>query len=309
MKELTYPIRAVSKLTGISIDTLRAWEKRYNAVIPLREGRERVYKETDVQRLYLLKNAIDNGYSIGRVANLTNQEIEELINTSKKQEDSIVETNPLEPLNRKTNFEPLLTTIKQFDYVAAERELNRLTAMISVREIVHQVIVPLMQRVGEDWHKGKLSIAQEHMISALLRNFLGILIRIYIRDNSKISVLFATLSGERHEFGLLLAAILTAYSGLKVIYLGSDLPVDEVIQVAKETQIQTLVLGLTNANNLELTVKELNYISHELPSKIEIWVGGAKTKELTREIKKTRALFFDDLYVFEQHLLRLGGQL
>ena len=66
-----YPIRAVSKLTGIGIDTLRAWERRHGAVTPLRDGRGRMYTNDDIARLRLLRSAVEEGHSIGRLAELS----------------------------------------------------------------------------------------------------------------------------------------------------------------------------------------------------------------------------------------------
>src|SRR5687768_17516974 len=70
-----YPIRAVSKLTGIGIDTLRAWERRYGAVTPTRDDRGRMYTEADVTRLRLLHGAVERGHSIGRLAGLSNDQL------------------------------------------------------------------------------------------------------------------------------------------------------------------------------------------------------------------------------------------
>ena len=74
----TYPIRAVSKMTGIGIDTLRAWERRYGAVKPLRDDRGRMYTEADVARLRLLSGAVEQGHSIGRLAGLSNDQLRDL---------------------------------------------------------------------------------------------------------------------------------------------------------------------------------------------------------------------------------------
>jgi DNA-binding transcriptional MerR regulator len=68
---MLYPIRAVAKLTGLSIDTLRAWERRYAAVEPQRDDRGRLYSETDVRRLHLLRAAVERGHAIGRLATLS----------------------------------------------------------------------------------------------------------------------------------------------------------------------------------------------------------------------------------------------
>ena len=73
-----YPIRAAAKLTGISLDTLRAWERRYKAVTPARTKRGRLYDESAIRRLLLLKGAVERGRSIGQVASLPDAELEEL---------------------------------------------------------------------------------------------------------------------------------------------------------------------------------------------------------------------------------------
>ena len=78
-----YPIRAVSKLTGIAIDTLRAWERRHGAVTPIRDDRGRMYTDADVARLRLLKGAVEHGHSIGRLAGLGDEELRQLADTAR----------------------------------------------------------------------------------------------------------------------------------------------------------------------------------------------------------------------------------
>ena len=75
----SYPIRAVSRLTGIGIDTLRAWERRHSAVTPIRDDRGRMYTDADIARLRLLRGAVEQGHSIGRLAGLTDAELRHLL--------------------------------------------------------------------------------------------------------------------------------------------------------------------------------------------------------------------------------------
>src|SRR3982750_880947 len=77
-----YPIRAVSRLTGIAIDTLRAWERRHQAVTPVRDDRGRMYTDADIARLRLLRGAVERGHSIGRLAGLTDAELRALADTA-----------------------------------------------------------------------------------------------------------------------------------------------------------------------------------------------------------------------------------
>ena len=81
MPEAQYPIRAVSKLTGISIDTLRAWERRYAAVVPERSERGRQYSQEQIQRLVLLHSLVERGHAIGQIASLPKQALRDLLET------------------------------------------------------------------------------------------------------------------------------------------------------------------------------------------------------------------------------------
>jgi methanogenic corrinoid protein MtbC1 len=308
MKELNYPIRAVAKLTGLSIDTLRAWERRYEAVKPHRDDRGRLYTEADVQRLHLLRAAVERGHAIGRLAALTDRQLRELLSHSSAVPALAESAASVRTVPRRLDLQPALRAIERFDYAAAERELNRLAILLSPRELIHQVVLPLMQRVGEDWHRGQLSIAQEHMVSALLRNLLGALVRLYSQADPPARLLFATPSGEQHEFGILSAAMLAAGGGLGIIYLGPNLPAHEIIEAAKKSSVQAIALGVMGAEGMKEVVKNVQQIIEELPLRTELWIGGPKADSLTREIKDRRTLFLADFDSLEPHLARLGAR-
>jgi DNA-binding transcriptional MerR regulator/methylmalonyl-CoA mutase cobalamin-binding subunit len=308
MKTLLYPIRAVSKLTGISIDTLRAWERRYQVVTPQRDERGRLYTEADVERLRLLSAAVERGHAIGRVAALGDEELQALMASPVPAADS-AETIKSVRLDQ-PSFAPrsVMAAIARLDYAEAERELALLAAVLGPRELVYRVALPLMQEVGEAWHDGKLSIAQEHMTSALLRNLVGALVPLCRRSSPASKLLFATPSGERHEFGILLAAMLAAGGGLGVVYLGADLPAAEIVVAAQKTAPQAVALGLIGANGAGMALKELQEVAQKLPAQIELWVGGPQGEALIKEVRKTRALLIEDFSMLEQHLVRLGAR-
>ena len=77
-----YPIRAVARMTGLSVDTLRAWERRYEAVVPTRDDRGRIYSDADVDRLRQLAVLVDRGHAIGAVANLPAGELQRLMGSA-----------------------------------------------------------------------------------------------------------------------------------------------------------------------------------------------------------------------------------
>ena len=312
MKTLLYPIRAVSKQTGISIDTLRAWEKRYQVVTPLRDERGRLYTEADLHRLRLLNAAVEKGHAIGRLATLSNEDLQNLIisSTASTNFAHLAGSGITEEASTGEHTAPpsVMAAIERLDYAEGERELSLLAAVLPPRDLIHSVALPLMRQVGEDWHNGRLSIAQEHMTSALLRNLLGALIPLYRRVSPAAKVLFATPGGEQHEFGVLVSAMLAAGGGLGIVYLGADLPADEIVIAAQKSAPQAVVLGFVGANGARTGLKEIQKVARNLSGQIELWVGGTQKPELVSELRKTRALLIEDFRILEEHLLRLGAQ-
>jgi DNA-binding transcriptional MerR regulator len=307
-QQLNYPIRAVSKLTGLSIDTLRAWEKRYQAVVPLRDERGRMYTESDLERLNLLRAAVDKGHAIGRVAALTNQQLRELLELTPIAPASELISVPMRKSQRHLDLDPFLEAVERYDYLWIDKELGRLAVLLPARELMYQVVLPLMRRVGIEWHQGKLSIAQEHMVSSLLCKLLGSLMRLHLNSNPPARLLFATPSGEQHEFGILSSAMLATGGGLGILYLGCDLPAEEVIEVARRSEIKAVVLGVVGTGGINHAINSVSFLARHLPLQLELWIGGTTSEELIHAIKQTRAQWIPDFETYETHLKRLGAR-
>jgi len=198
--------------------------------------------------------------------------------------------------------------ISRFSGSEIEAELNRMAALFPARNLIHRVIVPLMTELGERWYRGDLRVAQEHMVSAALRNLVGSLVRLFARTQPKTSLLFATPKGEMHEFGILCAAMLAGAGGLGVAYLGVNLPSAEIIDAARKTGAEVVVLSVKAAVSGKASMKELHRISEGLPASTELWVGGVHSPHIVKEITTTRARYLRDLTILEQELARLGAR-
>jgi MerR family transcriptional regulator, light-induced transcriptional regulator len=307
MGTLQYPIRAVAKMTGLSIEVLRSWERRYQVVTPERNNRGRIYSESDVERLRLLRTVVESGQAIGQIAELSNQELKTLVThvpAGDRFETAVVNDAP----SAQTEWAPLLRAIQSYDHIAVDRELGRLALLLNPIELIRRVALPIMNRVGEDWTKGKLSIAQEHLISAALRNLLGSLMRMYARTETPAKLLFATPSGELHELGIMAAAMLTAAGGLGYLYLGADVPASEIVAAVRQNSPQAVVLGIMGAEDMAHSVRELQQMAEQLPPAIELWVGGRGSAQLSEAIAATRAVWIPDFDVLAQRLRKLGAR-
>jgi DNA-binding transcriptional MerR regulator/methylmalonyl-CoA mutase cobalamin-binding subunit len=297
-----YPIRAVSKLTGISIDTLRAWERRHGVVSPIRDDRGRLYTDADVDRLRLLHRALALGHSIGRLAPLTNEELHGLTGDA----GASAVPAPGQTRGNTVDAAALAAALQSYDASAIDRELSRLAAVLRPLDLLEDALMPTLAQAGDQWHRHRGNIAQEHLMSSTMRNILGSFLRVYARPNAPARLLFATPAGERHEIGTLGAALLAASSGLDVAYLGPDLPADDLVGSVKPAGARALVLGLTKGSAAAATERELRTVVRELPSDVELWAGGRAAARYA-SIIKPRGRIFGDYAAYQQELARLGG--
>ena len=249
-----YPIGAVARLTGLSADTLRAWERR-TRWSRLRDDRGRVYSGTDVKRLQLLAAAVDRGHAIGRVAALSDAELEAVI-----AEPAGTAREWRRRCRRTWTFTTLLTALRAFD-----RPLWSASSVVcrwpSTRE---NSFTACSSASSSTWatsgNAERLNIAQEHLLSGAVRNLLGAMVRSYSKEDVPRRLLFATPSGERHEFGILAAAMLAAAGGLGVTYIGADVPARLIVDSAARSGVEVVVLGLIYTDATHELRREIDYV-------------------------------------------------
>src|SRR5678815_1253578 len=142
-KRMDYPIRAVSKLTGLSVDTLRAWERRYAAVKPGRKDHARLYSEADVARLTLLRDAVRRGHAISQLVPLNNEQLRELtvlpLASGGQTQPSGAGAISLQP-----DLQSILAAVERFGFAEIDKALSRLATLAPARDLLHQALIPLM---------------------------------------------------------------------------------------------------------------------------------------------------------------------
>lgn len=301
-----YPIRAVARLTGLSVDTLRAWERRYGAVAPQRGDRGRVYTEDDVQRLMRLRQAVDRGHSIGLVAGMSDEGLEEILSSAIGGSPEIAPPTTLHAEAVPVQAEPVLDAIARFDFTRADRELSRLAALLPTRALVYEIILPLMRVVGERWHRGEFTVSQEHMASAITRNLLGSVMRLHQPDVDSGRILITAPGGEIHEFGILAAAILAASMRLEVTYLGPNLPGREIVDAASRAGSDVVLIGVSNPEPSQEVVDEIHLVARGLPSSTSLWVGGAAPERVLVGVTRRNIVALPDFDTLEDRLRELS---
>ena len=264
-----HPIRAVARMTGLSIDTLRAWERRYRAVTPLRDERGRVYTTAQVARLRRLATLVSTGHAIGRIAHFPDSALKKL------QPEPPVSA---ESASRQSGVDlsALLHAVKQYDLRAIESLLSRYAVVLPPSELIFAAILPALRLVGDHWKHGVVRPAQEHLVSAVIRSVLGGLLRAMPRRPHAKTIVLATLAGERHELGLLSAAVLAAAAGADVIYLGPDLPAGDIVHAAAHSGARVVLVSATARGAIDRG--EWRAL-RRLPRTIDLWAGGPGAPE------------------------------
>lgn len=250
-------------MTGLSAERLRAWEARHAVVRPLRTpGGSRRYRNADIDRLRLLRDAVEAGHRIGDLARLDEPALRACI--------AAPICLPGQPRSFDEFWGPLsrLETVRVQDLLAARQ--GELGSLVFAKDFS----LPFLHEVGRRWSVGELSIAAEHLASNLLTSMLGAALLAHRSERPGPAIVFATPSGEPHVLGLCVAALTAASGGADPIYLGAEVPEEDLVQSAERARASVLALGLVTLPT-DVAEATLRRLRRRLNARIEIWTGGS----------------------------------
>lgn len=268
-----HPISVVVRRTGLSQDILRAWEKRYEAVIPRRTptGR-RLYTEDDVSRLRLLKQLVDGGRRISDVAALGLDTLREL--AAEDASETVVGPRLVPRQAVGGYLATCIEAVDRLDRRGLEEALDTALVALSRPRLRSDVLVPLIMALGDRWQDGSWRVVHEHLASAVLRAFLWNLWRRAEPGPNAAALVVTTPAGQHHELGSLLAAGVAADLGWRVIYLGPDLPAEEIAAAAQTCSAEVILLSLVYPVTESSTQDEVRRLRSLLGRQARIVAGG-----------------------------------
>ena len=291
-----YSVREVVRATGITEHTLRAWERRYGAIVPVRsKGGTRRYSRRDIARLALLKRAVDDGHRISAIASSSDTELETVCSAI-----AVMHSEGEAGLSDRF-WRSAFDAIVRLDTAEAEQHLSQQFSALGPVAFGKDVALPLMVAIGNGWHDGDVSVAAEHMATEIVRSLLGIAIRSQPRGSGAFTLMTTTLPGERHETGLLVACLIANEAGVRVVHLGVELPADEIALAAANVGADAVLLGLTAPG--EGMGAQLEALAERLSDGIEIWTGGSA---IAPWISDRKSKHFNNISELEVHLRTLG---
>ncbi|MEJ2471173.1 MAG: MerR family transcriptional regulator [Desulfuromonadales bacterium] len=259
-------IQQLSHETGIGVDTLRIWERRYGEPTPGRDARgHRSYTTAQVDALRIVKKLQNFGQRPSKIFALCSQLRVALLQRSAA--DKLPDDHRLKRLIIEMTPQQMATELaEQYD-------------RLGLNTFIHQYVTPLLQQLDHGWTTGQLSIAREHLISDQLENLLKGELAGMTRAGAP-QIVFLTLSGERHKIGLLLAAILFQQAGLPVIWLSEELPLSEIPELARTLGVSGVAMSFSSYYASRQAKQDLRSLRRQLDSDIKIIAGGCAVQQM-----------------------------
>ncbi len=267
-----YGTQSAARLSGLTPFVLRAWEKRYKVVQPARTAtNRRLYSDSDVERLGLLRKLTEAGLAISSVASLSDGELRALL---RRMEDEARNTEGV-ARDYAGWRAALMRQALLLDGSGLERVLLEAEQELSRHVFIDHVVGPFIADIGTGWREGRVRIVQEHLATTAVRTVIINLLSAASPPTDAPHVVSATPSGQMHELGVLLAALAASTSGRAVTHLGADLPAAEIAAAARDLGAAEVLLSIVYPPDDEQTFTQLVDLIQFLPSDVAIVVGGA----------------------------------
>ncbi|WP_427126173.1 MerR family transcriptional regulator [Priestia megaterium] len=259
-----YNIKAISNMVGIQPGTLRAWERRYQILNPVRnDSGHRLYTEEDLRKLKWLTEKVSGGFTISQAVSLL--ETESSTVGTFEEEGEVDSPQKIR--------DELLTMLLSFEEGKAQDLINHAFSLYSVEKVVIDILGSLLMTVGDMWEKGQITSAHEHYTTQVLKTRIS-MIFYSLPSNGLLPKAIAVCGpNETHEVGLLVFTLFLRRKGFEVIYLGSSIEDKDVELIVKEVDPTFLFMSCTMMENAEKTLNLTNQMIKKFPH-LKVGLGG-----------------------------------
>ena len=279
-----WPMGAVTRRTGITEHTLRAWERRFGFPEPLRlPSGHRRFTSDQVRQLLLINRALGCGYRAGDVVPLPQERIEALLRESGGES---AETESRE-FSQKW-IQGILVDAKNFDEASVMSKLGSDAATLGVARFLRERAAPLMEELGAAWARGDIGIRHEHFVSEILEDRLRALRLPLETSATGRPVVLACLPDELHSLGLQMVALEIAAAGRQNLILGPHTPIEEIVATAESLGAAAVGISVSAFAVNQATKERTDLLAKRLPADTLLWVGGKGAENLERLPKEVR---------------------
>ena len=266
-----YSIKDLERIRGVKAHTIRIWEKRYGIVEPKRtDSNIRYYCDHDVKKLMNVAILLNHGYKISKLAGLDCSEI------SKKVLEVSMVANGYD-----SQIENLVIAMIELDESRFEKLLNQSIIKDGFENTVFKVLYPFFERIGVLWQAGSINPAHEHFITNLVKQKIYVAIdSIPVPAGAEVRKFLLFLpEWDLHELGLLVYDYILKSRGFKVIYLGSNVPEEDVYSVADYLKPDYFLTAFANAIEPEKLESYINRVAGRFPGS-KIFITGFQAQAM-----------------------------
>ena len=256
-----------ARRVGVSPELLRAWERRYGLLQPIRsQGGFRLYTSDDAERVSRMKHALDDGLSAAEAARRA-------LAQARSTEGALDEAR-----------ERLLAAARAYDEATVHTVLDQALAGFALETVLRELILPVLQAVGSEWERGALEIGQEHFITNVVRERLLARARLWGRGGGPLAIL-ACAPGERHDIGLIAFGLVLRSHGWRILFLGADTPFATLRGAVDQTRPRLVVVASMDGALLEAGASELRRLARSAPLVLS---GAGASEELCARLRVDR---------------------
>ena len=280
-----FTIKRAAELTGLPVATLRAWERRYGVVAPIRsEGGYRLYDVDALATIRTMRDLVEEGWSPRQAA-------VEVLRRGEALRARVFEYGPETGAlagARADGASAGRESAATADFVRAAREMDTsaLTAILddrfargSFESVVDEWLMPALRAIGDAWASGELSTAAEHLAANAVQRRLATAFEAAAHGALGPHILVGLAPGCRHELGALAFATAARRAGLTVGYLGADLPVQSWIDAVGQDLPRAVVLAVPRRRDVAAVARVAAAVRAAHPT-VGITVGGGFQDEV-----------------------------
>lgn len=288
---IKYSINDLEKITGIKAHTIRIWEKRYGVVVPERtQTNIRLYCDEDLKRLLNISTLNKHGFKISHIIGMNPGEInEKIIEISGSSSDYESQINSL------------VVAMIELDEDTFEKIISNGVIKLGFEKTVTHILYPFLEKIGVLWQIGTVNPAQEHFITNLIRQKLIIAIdgQAHSKANHAKTFMLYLPEGEMHELGLLFGAYILKKMGQKVIYLGQNVPLGDLLEINRIRNADFLMTFFIAANPIQEIEAYLKQVIEQLPDK-KLIISGHQLKNRFRNPHPANIKVVDSIENFKE---------
>lgn len=288
-----HPIQVVSRRTGLTTDVIRAWERRYEAVTPKRAANSRrLYSDLDVEKLSLLRRATSAGRRIGDIADHSMDELYALV-----ENDEIAAAQARNIPSERPNtgsvmehFEECLDAVNHMQPSALKYSLSKAANTLGIPFLLEDLLRPLIAYIRDECRRGNMRLSHERMATSIVRSYMCTLAASENNSDNNLNIVVTTPIGQQYDLIALRMAVAANSYGWNAVYLGTELPTEEIVYASQQTLAGAVALGIARPADDPHLPNTLRQLKQQLDKETTLLVCGNAVSGYTEVIDEIGAV-------------------